>query len=167
MPSEAGLDRYREVVEPMRKWIVVAVAVVLALIAGGSAAGQWRTFLLWRNRQDFGTDDPYFDRDVGFFVFELPWLHYVVNFAMMMTVLGLVAAIVVHYLFGGIRLQSRGDKVSGRRPGAVLGAARPVRAVQGGRLLAGPLRPDHRPGPSVHRRSTTPPSTRCCRRRTS
>ena len=113
MPSEAGLDRYREVVEPMRKWLVVAVALVLALIAGGSAAGQWRTYLMWRNRQDFGTDDPYFDRDIGFFVFELPWLHYVVNFAMMMTVLGLVAAIVVHYLFGGIRLQSRGDKVSG------------------------------------------------------
>ena len=51
----------------MRKWLVVAVALVLALIAGGSAAGQWRTFLMWRNRQDFGTDDPYFERDIGVF----------------------------------------------------------------------------------------------------
>ena len=32
---------------------------------------------------------------------------------MMTVVLGLVAAIVVHYLFGGIALQSRTDKVSG------------------------------------------------------
>ncbi len=113
LPSEINLDRYREVVEPLRKWLVVAVAVVLLLIAGGSASSQWRTFLMWRNGQEFGTTDPYFDRDVGFFVFDLPWLHYVVNFAMMTVVLGLVAAIVVHYLFGGIRLQSRGNKVSG------------------------------------------------------
>ncbi len=113
MPSEANLERYREVVEPLRAWVVVAVAGLLALVAGGSAAGQWRSYLLWRNGGDFGTEDPYFNRDLGFFIFDLPWLHYVVNFAMMTVVLGLVAAIVVHYLFGGIALQSRTDKVSG------------------------------------------------------
>ena len=43
MPSEANLERYREVVEPLRAWVVVAVAGLLALVAGGSAAGQWRT----------------------------------------------------------------------------------------------------------------------------
>ena len=26
--------------------------------------------------------DPYFGQDIGFYVFELPWLHYLVNFAM-------------------------------------------------------------------------------------
>jgi uncharacterized membrane protein (UPF0182 family) len=113
LPSEAGLDRYRDAVEPMRKWVVIAVAVLLALIAGGSASGQWRSFLLWRHRQDFGTKDPYFEKDVGFFVFSLPWFHYVVNFALMTFVLALIAAVVVHYLFGGIRLQARGDKVAG------------------------------------------------------
>ena len=113
LPSEAGLDRYRDAVEPMRKWVVIAVAGLLALIAGGSASGQWRSFLLWRHRQSFGVEDPYFDRDVGFFVFSLPWFHYVVNFLLMTIVLSLIAAVIVHYLFGGIRLQSRGDKVSG------------------------------------------------------
>ncbi len=113
LPREANLDRYREAVEPMRKWVVIVIGGLLGLIAGGSAAGQWRSFLLWRNNQSFGTKDPYFDRDIGFFVFQLPWLHYVVNFVLMTIVLGLIAAIVVHYLFGGIRLQSRGNKVSG------------------------------------------------------
>ena len=113
LPSEAGLDRYRDAVEPMRKWVVIAVALVLALIAGGSASGQWRSFLLWRHRKSFGTTDPYFEKDVGFFVFSLPWFHYVVNFALMTIVLALIAAVIVHYLFGGIRLQSRGDKVAG------------------------------------------------------
>ena len=58
MPSEANLERYREVVEPLRAWVVVAVAGLLALVAGGSAAGQWRSYLLWRNGGDFGTRTP-------------------------------------------------------------------------------------------------------------
>ena len=112
-PEQVNLDRYREVVEPMRKWLAIGVAVVLALFAGGSGAGEWRNFLMWRHSKPFGVEDPYFHKDVGFFVFELPWLHYVVNVAMTATVLGLLAAAVVHYLFGGIRLQAKGDKLTG------------------------------------------------------
>ena len=82
-------------------------------VAGSSGSGQWRQFLLWRNREPFGTDDPYFGRDVGFYVFELPWLHYLVDFGMAITVLSLIAAAITHYLFGGIRLQARRDKLSG------------------------------------------------------
>ena len=141
-----------------RSWSRCGPGLVVAVALPAGADRRWlggrsvaHLPAVAQRRQDFGTNDPYFNRDVGFFVFDLPWLHYVVNFAMMTVVLGLVAAIVVHYLFGGIRLQSRGDKVSGRRPGAVLGAARAVRAVQGRRLLARPLRPDHRPGAPLHR----------------
>ena len=112
VPNDAGLDRYRDALDPLRTWVVVATGALLGLIGGGSAAGQWRSFLLWRHGQEFGTDDPYFKKDLGFFVFDLPWWHYVVNFGLMTIVLGLVAAVVVHYLFGGIRLQSRGDKLS-------------------------------------------------------
>ena len=53
---------------------------MLGLFAGGSGAGQWRQFLLWRHRSPFGTKDPYFHKDVGFYVFDLPWLHYLVDF---------------------------------------------------------------------------------------
>lgn len=111
--EQVNLDRYREVIEPLRRWMLIGVAVVLALFAGSSGAGQWRQFLLWRNREPFGTKDPYFNKDVGFYVFELPWLHYVVDFAMAVTVLSLIAAALVHYLFGGIRLQSRTDRLTG------------------------------------------------------
>jgi uncharacterized membrane protein (UPF0182 family) len=93
--------------------VLIGIALVLALFAGSSGAGQWRQFLLWRHREPFGTKDPYFHKDVGFYVFELPWLHYLVDFAMAVSVLSLIAAAVVHYLFGGIRLQARGDRLTG------------------------------------------------------
>ncbi len=111
--EQVNLDRYREVVDPLRRWLVIAIAVVLGLFAGGSGSGQWRQFLLWRHRTPFGTKDPYFKKDVGFYVFDLPWLHYLVDFGLALTVLSLLAAAIVHYLFGGIRLQVKQDRLSG------------------------------------------------------
>jgi len=111
--EQVNLDRYRDVVDPLRKWLLIGVATVLGLFAGGSGAGQWRQFLLWRHGGSFGTKDAYFGKDVGFFVFDLPWLHYLVDVGMTVTVLSLIAAGVVHYLFGGIRLQVKSDRFSG------------------------------------------------------
>lgn len=111
--EQASLDRYRQVVDPLRRWLLVGVSLVLALFAGASGAGKWREFLMWRNASDFGKTDPYFSKDIGFYVFDLPWLHFLVGFAMTATVIGLIAALVMHYLYGGIRLQDRHDRFSG------------------------------------------------------
>ena len=112
-PEQSGLDRYRQAVTPIRTWLVVGIAAVLGIFAGTSAAGEWRNFLLWRNGVPFNREDAYFGKDIGFFVFDLPWQHYLVDFAMAATVVALMAAAVVHYLYGGIRLQSPGDRLSG------------------------------------------------------
>jgi uncharacterized membrane protein (UPF0182 family) len=112
-PEQAGLDRYRQAVTPIRTWLVVGIAVLLGIFAGTSGAGEWRTYLLWRNGVPFERKDSYFGKDIGFFVFDLPWFHFVVNFVMAVTVVALLAAAVVHYLYGGIRLQSPTDRLSG------------------------------------------------------
>ena len=112
-PEQANLERYREVVTPLRRWLLVGVSLVFGIFAGVSATGKWRTYLLWSNREDFGKADPYFRKDIGFYVFDLPWLHFLVDFGMTAMFTGLLIAAVVHYLYGGIRLQSATDKVSG------------------------------------------------------
>ncbi len=112
-PEQVSLDRYREAVTPIRVLLLIGVSVVIGLFAGAAASGKWREYLLWRNGVDFGSTDPYFKRDIGFYVFDLPWLHYLVDFAMAVAVISLIAAAVVHYLYGGIRLQSNQDRFSG------------------------------------------------------
>lgn len=106
MPDD-GLDRYRQLLAPRMGWVVGGVAVVMGLFAGASATGQWRNYSLWRHSQSFGSHDPYFKKDVGFYVFDLPFWHYVVDFVMALAVVGLLAAILVNYVFGGIRISAR------------------------------------------------------------
>ncbi|MBE7323543.1 UPF0182 family protein [Nocardioides sp. Y6] len=110
--EQESLDRYREAINPVKGWALAAVAVLMGVFAGASAAGRWREYTSWRNRVPFGSEDPYFGRDVSYYVFELPWLHFMVDFVLALAVVGLIAALLVHYLYGGIRLQAQSDKVS-------------------------------------------------------
>ena len=68
---------------PAGRWLLIGLAALLVLGLAGALAGQWETILLWMHRTTFGTDpanpitDPVFDRDIGFFLFELPFLRLV------------------------------------------------------------------------------------------
>jgi uncharacterized membrane protein (UPF0182 family) len=101
-PETQAMEHYRQLVEPMRRTATVAGPLALGLFAGLSAATQWDTFLLWRNAKPFGTKDPEFGRDIGFYVFELPWFNFIVAFLTMALVIGLVVAAFTHYLYGGV-----------------------------------------------------------------
>ena len=135
----------------MRKWLLLGVSALLGIFAGVSATGQWRTFLLWQHRQSFGKVDPYFHKDIGFYFFDLPWLHYLVDFVTDgpgARAAGGGASCTTSSAASGSRA---GRPVLRRGAGADLGAARAVRAAQGGRLLARPVRPDHAVRQPVHR----------------
>ena len=107
-PAQQVLEQYRQAIEPLRRIAVWAVPVVLGLLAGSGSMGAWRTFLLWANREPFGIKDPQFGLDVGFFVFTLPWLRFVVSFVTVVLVLAFVAAAFTHYVYGGLQLPGRG-----------------------------------------------------------
>lgn len=110
--TETGLDRYRDAVTPIRTWLLVGVSAIAGVFAGTSAVGKWRAYLLWQDGGSFHQKDPYFHKDIGFYVFDLPWYQFVVGFLMATVIVALLAATVVHYLYGGIRLQVP-DKLTG------------------------------------------------------
>ena len=53
-----------------------------------------------------------FSRDLGFYAFDYPWWRFVLSFGFAVVVIGLIAAAVTHYVYGGIRLQTPGQKVT-------------------------------------------------------
>ena len=106
IPGQQELDRYRMALDPYRRVVVVILGVLLGLIAGSTAAGEWRTYLQWRNAVPFGEKDVQFHKDISFFAFDLPWYRFVLGFAFATVVVCLIAAAVTHYLYGGLRLQA-------------------------------------------------------------
>ncbi|GAA2713588.1 UPF0182 family protein [Micromonospora olivasterospora] len=111
--EQATLERYRMVLEPrLGLWISLA-ALVVGIFAGLSAQSRWGQWLLFRNGGDFGVKDPEFGVDVGFYVFQLPFWRYVLGVGFTAVVLALLGALAVHYVFGGVRLQGVGDRMTG------------------------------------------------------
>jgi uncharacterized membrane protein (UPF0182 family) len=111
-PQQQSLDQYREAIEPLRRLAIVVVPGLLGLLAGTGAAGQWKTFLLWRNSVQFGIRDPQFHLDLSFFVFDLPWIRFLLGFLTMVLVMSLVAAAFTHYIYGGLQIQVRAERTT-------------------------------------------------------
>jgi len=110
--EQQNLERYRVAVEPYLTPLLLGISGVLGVLGGLSAAGRWRTWLLWRNAVPFGQRDAQFHRDISYFAFTYPFQRFILGFLFFALILSLLAAAVVHYLFGGLRLQSPGDRVS-------------------------------------------------------
>mgnify|MGYP006269452151 CR=1 FL=1 len=111
-PEQASLERYRTTIEPFRGRFVLAIAGIIGLLGGLSAAGEWGTYLLWRDGEPFNKVDPQFGLDLSFYTFTLPFIHFILGFAFTTIIIALIAAIVVQYLYGGLRLQPRGDRAT-------------------------------------------------------
>jgi uncharacterized membrane protein (UPF0182 family) len=110
--EQQGLDRYRVAIDPYRRVLVILAAGVLGLITGGSAASEWQTALAFFNSQPFNSKDTQFGLDLSFYAFRLPFWRFLVGFGFGIVLVSLVAALLVHYLYGGLRLQTPGDKTT-------------------------------------------------------
>ncbi|HEX3947104.1 MAG TPA: UPF0182 family protein, partial [Acidimicrobiales bacterium] len=110
-PEDELVRRYQSVVRPYSRRIYAAIALVLALIAASGTVGQWNNWILFTHATSFGVKDPQFGMDVGFFVFRLPFLQFLVDWALVALVIMLVVTAIFHYLNGGIRAQRPAPRV--------------------------------------------------------
>ena len=74
------------------------VALVFALMVGSAATGSWLTVLRFLHRSTFGTVDPVFGRDIGYYVFTLPAIATGVSLLTTLAVLGLLFAVPLYLL---------------------------------------------------------------------
>ena len=107
-----NLERYRAQIEPIKRWVVLALAVGLFYFAGTSGSTMWESWLLFKNSTSFGVKDAQFNMDISFFAFKLPFYQTLIAWAISTLILSIIAAAVVHYLYGGIRLQVQEDRTT-------------------------------------------------------
>ncbi len=115
--EQQNLDRYRMGIAPYKKWLLFGITALVGLIAGASASGQWRTWLMWVNGVPFGEKDPQFKLDVAFYAFDLPWYRFLLGFGFAAAILSVIAAALTHYLYGGLRVTSPGARATAAATG--------------------------------------------------
>ncbi|MFF1747874.1 UPF0182 family membrane protein [Streptomyces mirabilis] len=115
--EQQSLDRYRMGIAPYKRWLLLGITSLVGLIAGASASGQWRTWLMWVNGVPFHQKDPQFHLDVSFYAFDLPWYRFLLGFGFAAAVLSLIAAALTHYLYGGLRITSPGARATAAATG--------------------------------------------------
>ena len=104
--------RYRTAVMTRLKLVGLGVPAVIGFFAGVVAHTYWERIQLFLHGGSFGIKDPQFGMDLGFYAFDLPFYRLVLGFVFVGTFLMLIANMVGHYLFGGIRLSGRTGALS-------------------------------------------------------
>ncbi len=115
-PDEMGpvtelVAKYRTFAASRAGRLRVLAAAVFAVLGGIGADRQWKTWDMFRYQVSFGVVDPQFHKDVSFYVFELPFINFLIGWAFDATVVLILLTAVSYYLNGGIVLQARYERV--------------------------------------------------------
>jgi uncharacterized protein len=142
-----------EILRPYLRRLTLPVSVTLALLAGWLGTNRWELVLKALNPTPFGIRDPLFEREVAFYVFQLPLWNSLCGWLMAVLILSGLATIAVSFCTRGIQVLSSGVSIlsTDPEPPPVTGG----RAVsrEGRRVLAGHVRPPLLPaGRSLRRR---------------
>jgi len=114
-PEQEAFERFRDAIGHRTGLFRAAVALLLAVVAGLGMSQEWRSWLLFVNGRDWGSTDAQFDTDIGFYVFRLPFLSSVADWAFASILIILVVTVAAHFANGGIRVQPAGPGAVGPR----------------------------------------------------
>lgn len=95
-PGVEVIERLRLPDRSVRR-LIIMVLVPPALIAAGAGGAAWDEYLLYVNQVPFNIADPVFGRDVGFYVFSLPFYGMLQSFAWWTLIFTLVATAAMHF----------------------------------------------------------------------
>ncbi|MHB1988248.1 MAG: UPF0182 family protein [Acidimicrobiales bacterium] len=102
-PEFEVVRRYRATFGRFKVTVRTVVSLLLGLAVGSGTSGQWEHWLMFVNGGSFGAKDPQFHRNVGFYVFRLPFLSFLVDWSLVALLVLLIVTTIGHYLNGSLR----------------------------------------------------------------
>lgn len=75
----------------------IILSVFLAFIFSSIGAGQWLTVQKFLHSQPFGISDPLFGKDIGFYVFQLPFFEFVYSLLMLSAVISIIFVGLIYF----------------------------------------------------------------------
>ncbi|MBI4376720.1 MAG: UPF0182 family protein, partial [Elusimicrobia bacterium] len=107
----AEIPHLHEIRQKARPILLVG-SVAAAFFIGSWAATHWDSVLKFRHAVPFGAQDPIFNKDIGFYVFSLPFYKLLLGFFQGTVLLSGLVALVLYVLEGKLLLTSRGIKTT-------------------------------------------------------
>ncbi|MEI7547324.1 MAG: UPF0182 family protein, partial [Actinomycetota bacterium] len=105
------VERFHEFFGQRLRLFRFGVAIVLGLLVALPCIGRWQDWLMFRNSKSFGISDPKFGNDVGFYMFKLPFVTFVLDWLFIATLLITILVVFTHVLSGGIVFAANRPKV--------------------------------------------------------
>jgi uncharacterized protein len=105
------VERFHEFFGHRLRALRIAVATISGLLFAAPAVGHWQDWLMFRNAQRFNIADAQFGHDVGFYLFRLPFIGFVLDWLFAALVFITLLVIATHVLSGGIIIQPPRPKV--------------------------------------------------------
>ncbi|UCG66104.1 MAG: UPF0182 family protein [Deltaproteobacteria bacterium] len=93
---------------PVSGWttniIILAAILIVSLVIASRASAQWDMVLSYLNQQPFGSNDPVFNKDIGFYVFSLPFYMFVREELLVLFLFAGIVTIVWYIKDGGLQI---------------------------------------------------------------
>ncbi|MBN2239056.1 MAG: UPF0182 family protein [Dehalococcoidales bacterium] len=89
--------------QPVLKLVIIMTTVFLSIIFGLVAQNSWEVILRALNWQPFGIVDPVFQKEIGFYVFSLPFMNLLRGWLMGALIITLIGSSVVYLASYGIQ----------------------------------------------------------------
>ncbi len=86
------------------KKLAVVLSVVIALFFGFVATTNWQEVLKFIASSTFGSTDPIFNKDIGFYIFSLPLFQLGLGLAKTLIILTLIGCASIYFLRGSLHL---------------------------------------------------------------
>ncbi|MEO5901241.1 MAG: UPF0182 family protein, partial [Ilumatobacteraceae bacterium] len=109
--THPAVERFHEFFGKRLRLFRLAVAVVVGMLFAAPAIGRWQEWLMFRNSKAFGISDPQFHHDIGFYLFKLPFITFLLDWLYAALIVTTLLTIATHVLNGGIIVQPPRPKV--------------------------------------------------------
>ena len=97
--------------------VLAAAAVGMGFLFALPARGMWMTALRFLNSTPFGQIEPVLGRDIGYYLFDLPWLSFLQGWLLWLVLVSLVGVALVYLAsYSAERLMARVEIVGERQP---------------------------------------------------
>ncbi len=99
-------------IKPLLRTLLIAGLALFTLLAANWASNQWESLLKFFYGVPFGAKDPVFGRDIGFYVFHLPFYKFLFQFSLTLVIISFVMTLGIYLVNARVYLTQRGLQIA-------------------------------------------------------